>query len=140
MQQNLFELIDHTADVGIRAYGPDLPQLFAHAALGMFSLVADLEKVRDSTPLEVRLDEDDVEELFHAWLAELLYHFEVDQIILSRFEVHEASETTITATCWGEPIDLTRHTIRTQIKSVTYHELKVLYSTDGYTAEVLFDI
>ena len=40
-----YELIDHTADVGLRAFGKTLPELFRNAAIGLFEMMTDLEKV-----------------------------------------------------------------------------------------------
>ena len=41
-----FEHIDHTADVGIKIYGATLTQLFEHAALGLFDIIANLDQVQ----------------------------------------------------------------------------------------------
>ena len=53
--QKAFETFDHTADIGIRAFGPDLPEAFCNAAKGMFSLITDLRKVRSSHKIGVEI-------------------------------------------------------------------------------------
>src|SRR4030043_362316 len=82
-----YEVIDHTADVGIVAYGKDLKEAFANAAFGMFSLIANLEKVRGSISREIDVQSTDQEALLVDWLNELLYLFDVEHIIFKRFEI-----------------------------------------------------
>ncbi|MBL7092144.1 MAG: archease, partial [Candidatus Omnitrophica bacterium] len=59
-----YEIIDHTADIGLRAYGKDLKQLFANAACGMFGILADLKNVRPKESLEIKQKAPNIEELF----------------------------------------------------------------------------
>src|SRR2546426_11322470 len=66
-----YEEIEHTADVGIRAYGSTLDDLFANAAEGMFSLVADLGSVKAVGEIEGRLAAEDLPTLLLRWLPEL---------------------------------------------------------------------
>src|SRR5207247_4875654 len=78
-----YEEIEHTADVGIRAYGRDLDELFVNAAEGMFSLIADLSEVKPVGEIEVRLQGDDLPTLFLRWLGELLYIHETQRFLFS---------------------------------------------------------
>ena len=75
-----FEVIDHTADVGIAAYGEDLKEAFANAAYALFSMMLDLEGVGDALCRQVEVTADDRSDLLVAWLNELIYVFEVDNI------------------------------------------------------------
>lgn len=135
-----YELIDHPADVGIRAFGGDLRELFTNAATGMFEILADLGKVREVREVAVEAKGKDLEELLHEWLSELLYIYEVDELVFKRFIIREMSRERISATCWGELRDPARHHISTEIKSVTYHQLKVEKTEQGWIAEVIFDL
>src|SRR5256885_13017328 len=76
-----YEEIEHTADVGIRAYGSTLNELFANAAEGMFSLIADLDSVKPVGAVEVLLAAEDVETLLLRWLSELLYIHETQHLL-----------------------------------------------------------
>lgn len=135
-----FELVDHTADVGIRARGDSLPELLVACAEGMLSILVERGDVREVTAVELALDADDAEELVHAWLRELLFRFSAEGLILRRFDFHEATPTRLRVTCHGEPFDPARHQGGSEIKAVTFHGFKVEQTPDGWAAEVLFDV
>ncbi len=131
-----FEEIDHTADVGIRAYGKTASEIFESAAAGMFSLIANLEKVKPVGEEEIRLSADDLPGLMVAWLSELLYLHETQRLLFCRFDV-EVRGTRLHARARGETIDKKRHELKLAIKAVTYHRLTV--DLEKGVAEVIFD-
>ena len=135
-----FEIIDHTADIGIVAYGVDVKQVFANAALGLFTLMADPDECKDDIQRDLRLSAEDMEVLLVAWLNELIYIFDVEHIIFKRFEVDELTSTHIKARCFGEKIKLNQHKLKREIKAATYHMLKIDKVNSGYKAQVIFDI
>ena len=132
-----YEEIDHTADVGIRAYGRSLDELFANAAEGMFSLIADLAAVKPVGEIEVRLTADDIPTLFLRWLSELLYLHETQRFLFSSFDVR-VEGTSLRGHARGEVIDKKRHELKLVIKAVTRHRLTV--DPEKGFAEVIFDI
>jgi len=134
-----FEVIDHTADIGIAAYGADLKEAFANAAYALFSLMVDFKDVGDALCHEVEVTAGDQEDLLVAWLNELIYLFEVENVLFKRFEIGEFNETRLRASCYGEKIDPERHEIKMAIKAATYHMLKV-DEGDGFRIQVLFDV
>lgn len=134
-----FELIDHTADIGIVAYGADLKEAFANAAYALFSLMVDLDDVSDTLCREARVTADNREDLLAEWLNELIYIFDVDNVLFKRFEVTRLTDTSLTANCYGEKIDPQRHRIKMGVKAATYHMLEV-EEGDGCRAQVLLDI
>jgi len=134
-----FEYLEHTADVGIRAYGRTIGEAFENAARAMFNLVTDLDKVRPDTEEAIEVEAVDLEGLLVEWLGELLYHLELDDLLFKEFEIKELSETHLKALARGEKIDPQRHTLLLQIKAVTYHLLEVK-KDDFWRAQVIFDI
>ena len=132
-----YEEIDHTADVGIRAHGRTVDELFANAAEGMFSLIADLTKVKPVGEVEVRLEAENLSTLLLRWLSELLYLHETQRLVFSSFEVHVVG-TTLDGRARGEAIDKARHELKLAIKAVTRHGLTV--DPKKGIAEVIFDI
>jgi SHS2 domain-containing protein len=72
-----FVLIEHSADIGLKAYGKTLAEAFANAAYGMFAVIAELDGVREAETRRVELNEDDTESLLFEWLNSLLYLFDV---------------------------------------------------------------
>ncbi|MFQ5826302.1 MAG: archease [Dehalococcoidia bacterium] len=134
-----FEIVDHTADIGIRAHGADLKEAFANAGLALSSLVTDVEKVREGLHRDLEVTASDEEALLVAWLNELIYVFDVDNIIFKRFDIQELSPTRLRARAYGEKVDPSRHPLKMGIKAATYHRLKIEKGAD-YTAQVIFDI
>ena len=135
-----FEIIDHTADIGITAYGTDIKQAFANAALGLFSLMADLDDLKEDIKHELELSAEDVEVLLVGWLNELIYIFDVEHIIFKRFEIAELTGTQIKARCFGEKIKPGQHKLKREIKAATYHMLNISKEDGGYKLQVIFDI
>ncbi len=131
-----YEEIEHTADVGIRAYGTSAAELFESAAAGMFSLIANPEKVRAVGEVELRLAAEDLPSLLVAWLSELLFLHETQHLLFCRFQVR-VDGNRLEARVWGEAIDKKRHELKLALKAVTYHRLSVDL-TKG-VAEVIFD-
>lgn len=131
-----FEEIEHTADVGIRAYGDTADELFEAAAQGMFSLIADLDTVKPKGEVEVRVSGEGLPRLFVNWLSELLVVHETQNVLLCRFEARVRGGR-VQGRAWGERIDKRRHELRIALKAVTTHRLRV--DPDAGVAEVIFD-
>ena len=134
-----FEVIDHTADVGIIAYGTDLKQTFANAARGMFSLITNLGRIRAIQSREVNVKSAGKENLLVAWLNELIYLFDTENILAKKIDINELDDEHLVAVVSGEKLDKARHQIKRGIKATTYHMLEIKYD-GGYRARVIFDI
>lgn len=134
-----FEIVDHTADIGIIAHGADLREVFANAACAMFSLITDLSNIDETTSYDIEASGDNREDLLVAWLNELLYIFDTQNIIFKRFEIRDITSTRLEASGYGEKIDPSRHKLKRGIKAATYHTLKV-EKDDGFKVQVLFDV
>jgi SHS2 domain-containing protein len=135
-----FETFDHTADVGIIARGAGLGEALANAARAMFSLMVDLDRVEPREERRIEVEAEDVEGLLVAWLAELLYVSEVDDLVFNRFDMLEVSDTRVVARAAGERLDLNRHDPKLMIKAVTRHMLEVAREDGGYRVRVILDI
>ena len=134
-----FEIIDHTADIGIVAYGSDVSEAFANSAYGMFSLIADLDGVREESYRDIDVQASDQEALLISWLNELLYLFDVDHIIFKKFEINSLSQKHLKGKAYGEKIDTSRHQLKTAVKAATYHLLKV-EQENGVRVQFILDI
>ena len=133
-----FEIIEHTADMGLAAYGHDLAEAFANAAYGLFSIMADLGNVRERVSRRVEFREEDAEGLLFEWLNHLLYIFDVEMLLLKRFDIEHFDGFTLKATCHGEKYDPARHRLHRGVKSATYHLLKV--DRERNRVQVILDV
>ena len=136
----MYETFEHTADLGLRIRAPDLDTLFAEAGQALFAaIVEDLGAVQPRRQVAISLTGEDRDLLLFDWLRELLFHFDVEHLVFSRFEVHVAEEG-LQGTAWGEPLDRSRHELQHEVKAITYHGLRVLPEDGGWLAEVIVDI
>jgi SHS2 domain-containing protein len=136
----MHELFEHTADLGLRASAPDLNTLFAEMAACLVSaMIEDPASVQPAQEVKIELEGTDREFLLFDWLKELLLRFETDHMLFAAFAV-QVSDAGMTATAHGELFDPARHVLAHEVKAITYHELKVEQTADGWLAEVIVDI
>ncbi len=134
-----YETFEHTADIGIRAWGDKLSQVFEEAAKALFSVIVDLKTVSTRQKLKIELAQDSDEELFLTWLKELLFIFDTKHLFLAEFKVQLGSEKLI-AEVGGEPLNNSKHALGREVKAITRHQFKLVYDKSRYLAEVILDI
>ena len=133
-----FQLIEHTADTGLIAYGTNLAEAFASAAYGLFSIITELNRVREAQSRPLTVSAGDIEGLLFNWMNELIYVFEVEYLLFKRFDITEFSEHNLKATCRGERYDPSRHQLKLGVKSATYYMLEV--DAEKNRVRVIFDV
>lgn len=131
--------MEHTADVGIVAYGDSIDKAFANAGRALFSLITDLEDINEQEYRDIEVTAPDREALLVAWLNELIYLFDAEDMLFNRFDITEFSTTCLKARVYGEVADNSRHRLKTGVKGATYHMLEVDDSNNS-RVRVLFDI
>ena len=138
----MYEIIDHTADIGIRVEGGSLEELFLRAAEALIDLtVRQKRQFIPSIEVPIAIDAPNVEQLFVRWLSELLFIFETRKLVLTKFWIDAIDEHRVEGAAKGLKFEDTRHEQRLSIKAVTYHKLSVAQGPDGrWRAEVIFDI
>ena len=135
-----FEEIEHDADVALRVRGKTLERLFVNACGGMIELMLDPRRVKPAYFHEVDVQGDDLEGTLVKWLQEILYVFEVDGFAPCRAEVQSVKSGRVIGRLWGEEFTEGVHELRNLIKAVTWHNLKVEQTDDGYEVTIVFDV
>lgn len=136
----MHETFDHTADLGLRIRAADLDTLFAEAGHALLAaLIENPEAVAPVRTLELILPADDLEYLLFDWLRTLLYHFDAERLLLAHLDVRVGPEG-LRATARGEVFDPGKHEPAHEVKAITYHDLRVEQTADGWLAEVIVDI
>ena len=135
-----FEILEHTADAGVLARGRTLAEAFAHAAEGMFSIMVNLDGVREVEQRSMAVEGHDWPSLLVAWLSELLYYSDVESLLFKRFEMRDFRPYALKAVAYGEPVDRQRHELGTGVKAITRHMLEVEEGPEGCRVQVLLDI
>jgi SHS2 domain-containing protein len=135
-----FELVDHTADVGLRLWAPTCEGVFEEAGKAVFSLICDPLTVEQTDTVDVRVDADDRELLLAAWINELIFQFETTRALFTDFEITELDGTHLVARVTGERLDPARHAVCGGVKAATLHELSVRQEPDGWAGFVILDV
>jgi SHS2 domain-containing protein len=135
-----FEIIEHPADVGFIAYGGTLGELLENAALAMMTLGCEPEAIEEREQRAIQASGADNEALLFDWLAEILAVADADGLALRRAEVTRVGEGAVRGVVYGEKFDKARHRAGTYIKAVTYHQLSVKKTGEGWKATVYLDV
>lgn len=144
-----WELVDHTADVMVRAFGASREQVFEQAALATCSLIYDATTVRAIERYAIELGAPDEELLLAAWLNELLFLIEARHVVFARFEVESVGggatraaspEVRLCAAAVGEIFDGRRHAVRSVVKAATLRGLSLRQVEGGWEGHVLLDV
>ncbi len=135
-----YKIIDHTADVCVRVSGKSLEDIFIGSARAMMEVITDVNKVKTSREVSITAYGENYEELLVNWLQEILYLHEVEKMVFKDFEIKLENATGAVGKAYGEKIDLGRHEFFSNIKAVTYHNLKIISSRDKYRVDIVFDI
>lgn len=124
-----FELLDHPADMGFRAWAASREELFATAARALTSILVDLDTIAQEVAVDVEIDADGEEMLLFHWLSEILFLFDADGTLFSKFEIVDImtidSGLKLKAKLFGQEFSKEVHQIKTYVKAITLHQLKV---------------
>lgn len=130
-------LVDHTADMMVRAFGSTLEECFGNAAYALFDQTVDLSNIGTSESIEVRVSGIDDEDRLYSFLSEMLFIEDADNLILKEFDVRFEGDDVL-CTAKGETLDRSKHRLRSEVKAVTYHMMDI--DRGGPSVTVLFDV
>ena len=138
-----YRFIDHTADVAADLTGRTLGDLFFSAAQALTDTITELSAVRPAVTQSVTLDSDALDDLLVDWLNELLYRFEVQNMLVSDASVtlrDDRGRWHLAATIAGDAFDPAKHPARVLVKSATYPGLHIVHEQGTWRARIVFDI
>ena len=135
-----FEVLDHTADIGLIVYGEDLKTLFENAGEAFFHLITDMKRVRRRVQRRIEIGKESLERLMVDWLSELLYLHDVEYLLFREFKIESVGEDGLRAVVRGEPFQEGVHVIKTEVKAVTYHQIEVRKENGKCRAQIIFDL
>lgn len=138
-----FDFFDHTADVGIRVFAPTLAGLIQPAGEALYSVIGELAAAGESLPIVFNLTaghRPGAALLLRDYLAELLVLFERDQRVATLVEVSRFDDERLAVRVQTALLDVGRTIYHREVKAVTYHELEIRRTADGYEATIIVDI
>ncbi|MBN1613279.1 MAG: archease [Deltaproteobacteria bacterium] len=135
-----YKVFKHTADLGLEIYGRSLPELFTHAALALFELLTDLHRVKPNGRWTLAVSGTDREDLLVNYLREVLYLYNGKGLLLSDFSITDMEEGFLRGEARGESFDASKHTIKKEIKAVTYHQASIRQTAKGWQGRIVVDV
>lgn len=134
-----FELREHTADVAVEATGPTIEAVFAAVADGLAAAMCDeIPDAGERFPVVVRAESR--EALLFDYLDELIYQRDVRNVLPvdNRVEITDGDgEWVLDGSARGVPLEGLG---AREIKAVTYSEMDLAETDDGWRAYVVFDV
>ncbi|MEA2063786.1 MAG: archease [Gemmatimonadota bacterium] len=140
MNAKKYELFEHTADLGLHVYGATPGKLFANAAEALMSLLTEPEKIRSVEETVISLEAETAGELLRAWMAELLYLYNTQGILVAGVRFTSLTENRLEAVVLGERVDQSRHEITGEVKAVTWHRLGIEKHEGNLRATLVLDV
>lgn len=135
-----YEFFDHTADIGIRAQGKTLAEVFIGLAKGLVELLAEESVLTPDQTRPIQLTETDADSLLLHWLQELLFWFSTDRFLPVEYALDEVTPTTLRGHVRGATFDPARHVQGREVKAITRHLLSVEQRDGRWHGQVIVDI
>lgn len=135
-----YRILDHPADLGIEARGKTLAEAFEQAARGLTSVIVDPDSIRLVESRPVSIEAGDRQQLLVRWLTEVLYLYDGLNFAPGDFKIERLSSHLLEAQVRGEWFDRRRHSVRLDVKAVTYHQLEIRRRSQGHWLQVFLDI
>jgi SHS2 domain-containing protein len=135
-----FRILEHPADIGIEASGHTLAEAFEYSALGLMSLIVEPATVDSSEQRIVSLKGTDPENLLVLWLSEIIYLYDGEDFLVSKVTIERLAGGELEAILEGEKMIEAKHTLRMDVKAITYHQLKIDVTPEGVLLRVFLDI
>ena len=136
----VFRVLEHTADVGFEAFGATREEVFANAGRALLFLITDLEGIEPRDCVGIHLQGSDPPSLMVNWLSEILYLYDAEGWLFRDFELAGLTERSAAGVARGEKFDRGRHQVKLLVKAITYHQLALEETADGWRAQVYVDI
>jgi SHS2 domain-containing protein len=136
----VYEIFEHTADLGVRVSGPTFDLLLADAARGLTAVIAgDVGQIEPRTEDVLSVSGTDPVWLLADWVADVLAAFEIRRMLYREFSV-TIGPAGLEARARGERYDPARHVLAHEVKAVTQHLLDVRRTPAGWEGTFVVDI
>ena len=135
-----YELIDHTADIGIQATGGTIKDLFETAGRAMCEQIVDTNTLQGNHTKKLQISGIDREDLLINFLRELLSFWTIDNLLVKQIYINEIDNNHLTADITCDTYIPKTHEILMDIKAVTYHDISVEQTDSGWEATIIFDV
>lgn len=132
-----YEILEHTADVGVRSWAPTLEEGFRQSTLGLLDIVG-VHRPGHGSRVRIAVEGRDLGALLVDWLDEVLYLQDTRDVVVTAVGVEKVTEDS--ASGWVELAERPLEIEGTAVKAITYHQLDVSRAGDGWQTTVFLDI
>jgi len=132
------------ADVAFEVTGRVLSEIFTSAGLAtMAVMVKDVKSIKPKIKKEINLENESAEQLLFAFLDELIFLKDSEQLLFSKFDIKVTEvngKFVLSGFISGEKINPDIHETLVDIKAVTMHHFSLKKTESGWRATVVLDI
>lgn len=135
-----YEIFDHTADLGIRLFAESPEKLFPIAAEALYAVIGELLPTGEGVAVDYEFTGSQHADLLRDFLTKLLVLFETEHAMLCDVTVQDCRDDSLRVAGRLSPVDTARSVYLHEVKAITYHELAVKKTKDGFEATIIVDI
>lgn len=144
----VYDSLEHTSDVYIKARGVDIVELFENSGLALFDTIVNTKTVSGVLEREVEADGFDLENLLYRWLEALLFLYYSENIVCNHISIYELGvrrlnsdlQYYIKSRAFCEKFNPVRHEARVEVKSPTYSLMRIIKTESEWIAYFVLDI
>jgi len=136
-----YRTLEHATDAVIEVTADTLEDAFKIAGISVIETILDISKVTENDMKSIQVKGKDLIYLLYNWLEEIIILTITDGFAGKRIivTISKDEEYKINAEIFGETIDLKKHEFKVEIKSPTFHEMKI-EEKDNVTMRYLLDL
>ncbi len=131
-----YEILEHTADLKIRAFGRLLEELFNNILAAMVEATKPIIIDQTASVEEIKIKAENLENLLIDFLSEVIYQTDLNDVVYTKAEFKKITEKGLEGKTFGQKIK----TFETEIKAITWHELEIKKINNLWQATVVFDV
>lgn len=133
-----YEILEHTGDAKIRAFGKTKEELFLNAMRGMFGLVGPKGKIKnEKAKRTIKIVSSDYNALLVDFLSEVNYLMQTEREVYEDIKFEKFTDTELEAELLGQKVE----GFGEEVKAVTYHGLQIKKNREGlWEATIILDI
>ena len=133
-----YQILEHTADLKIKAFGRTKKELFLNMVLAMEQVLRPkIKSPSEKIKRRIKIKSDNLNLLLVDFLSEVNYLSEINFEVYNKIKLIEFSDTFLEADLTGKKVS----SFGIQIKGVTCHNLEIRQKKDkAFEATILFDI
>ncbi len=139
-KDHFYRIFEHTADLGLEIFGKDRNDLFRNSVLAISDIIIDRGSVRDIESRAFDAEGNNIEELLINFLREILYLYNGERWLIKKCKIFDMNDLKLRASLKGEALDPGRHSIKMEIKAVTYHGVEIQKLSNGWSGRFICDV